>query len=191
MKVRSIGFLLLAMACLGACAGTGPANRAIVSALGPVRTVTDEPGVVPPGTRLVVRTEDNISTHRALRGTIYSANVAEDVLDQNGTVLLPRESPVELVVRSLPYLGAGGVGTTELMLEVRAVTINGVRYPAATETQRPRSGGLGIESSAAEWVGGSAAMGEVITRGDRISVPTGTLLALEIEDPIRLRGFRR
>ena len=87
---------------------------------------------MPTGSSLVVQTDDAVTAVRAMRATIYSANVAEDVVDQNGTVLIPKDSPVELGVRSLSYLGPGGAGMTELILELRAVTVKGVRYPVAT-----------------------------------------------------------
>jgi hypothetical protein len=79
-----------------------------------------------------------------MRTTIYSANVAEDVVDQNGTVLIPKDSAVELGARWLPNLGPGGVGMTELILELRAVTVKGVRYPVATASEPPGAGGLGL-----------------------------------------------
>jgi hypothetical protein len=159
--------------------------------IGPVRTVTAEPGVVPPGTPLVVRTSDTVRTRKAFRSTIYWATVAENILDQNGNVLIPRESPVELVVRSVPYLGPGGVGMTELRLEVRAVTVNGFRYPVATGSEKPGAGGLWLDRDTAKWVAGDTAAGAVVTAGRKIYVPTDSLLAFRIDDPIRLMGFRR
>jgi hypothetical protein len=191
MKVPTFGFTVLAMASLSACGGTALINRTAAIPLGPVRTVTDEPGVVPPDTSLVVRTNDTVSTLKAMRGTIYGANVAEDVLGQNGTVLIPKESSVELVVRSLSYLGPGGVGMTELTLDIRAVTVNGVRYPVATKAGKPGAGGLGLDQNAPKGIGGGAAAGDVLTRGRRIHVPARTLIAFQIEDPIRMSGFRR
>jgi len=90
------------MASLGACPGkvSGPAD---VSPPEPVRIVAQEPGVVPAGSSLVVQTDDAVTAVRAMRATIYSANVAEDVVDQIGTVRIPKDSPVELGVRSLPF----------------------------------------------------------------------------------------
>ena len=146
---------------------------------------------MPPGTSLVVRTNDTVSTLKAMRGTIYGANVAEDVVDQNGTVLIPKDSPVELGVRSLSYLGPGGAGMRELILELRAVTVKGVRYPVATVSGPPGAGGLALERNAPKWVGGRAAQGKILTSGPRIKVPAKTLLAFQIVEPIRLTGFRR
>lgn len=146
-----------------------------------VHTVTAEPGVVPPGTFLVVRTSDTVSTRRAYRGTIYDAIVAEDVLDQSERVLIPKGSPIELAVRSFSFLGPGGVGMTELRLAALTVTVNGVRYPVETgETHE----GLGANRT------GSGEGSQLMTRGGGINVPTGTLLTFRIEDPIRLRGYR-
>jgi hypothetical protein len=189
MTFSTFRFTVLAMATLSACARTELSNRTAVLPPGPVRTVTDEVGVVPAGTFLVIRTKDNVSARRELRGTIYDANIAEDVLDQNGIVLIPKKSPVELVVGSRSYFGPGGVGMTELILELRAVTVKGARYPVGTESGNLGFGGLGLDRDAARWVGGSAVGGEVLTSGPRINVPARTVLAFQIVDPIRLRGF--
>jgi 3D (Asp-Asp-Asp) domain-containing protein len=163
---------------------------AAVPPIGPVRTVTVEPGVLPPGTQIMVRTSDTVRTHKAFRSTVYGATVAEDIMDQNGTVLIPIGSPVELVVRSVPYLGPGGVGMTQLRLEVRAVTVNGFRYPVATGSEKPGAGGLWLDRDTAKWVSGDTAAGAVVTAGPKIYVPADSLLAFRIDDPIRLIGYR-
>jgi hypothetical protein len=116
MRLLILGFTTLMTACLS----SGVRTAGAASPPGPVRVFTVEPGVVPPGTSVVVRTNDPVNTSRALRGTIYDANVAEDILNQDGTVLIPKESR-ELVVRSLSYLGPGGVEMTELTLDITAL----------------------------------------------------------------------
>ncbi len=125
----------------------------------------------------------------AYRGTVYEANVADDVVDQNGAVLIPRESPVELVVRSYPYLGPGGVGMTGLTLSVEAINVKGTRYPAATVGDTMETGGIRTHENAIRTIGSDE--GEVETSGHRISVPGNTLLVFQTEDPIRLRGYQR
>jgi hypothetical protein len=191
MTISTFGFALMTMASVGACLRQDLASPADPPLLGPLRIVAEEPGVLPTGSSLVVQTDDAVTAVRAMRATIYSANVAEDVVDQNGTLLIPKDSPVELGVRSLSYLGPGGAGMTELILELRAVTVKGVRYPVATVFGPPGAGGLGLERNAPKWVGGRAAKGEVLTSGPRINVPAKTLLAFQIVEPIRLTGFRR
>src|SRR5260370_6315464 len=118
MTIPTFCFAVMTMASLGACPGKDLSSPADVLPPGPVRIVAEEPGVVPAGSSLVVQTDDAITAVRAMRATIYTPNVAEDVVDQNGTVLIPKDSPVELVMRSLPYLGPRGGALTGLILEV-------------------------------------------------------------------------
>lgn len=191
MTISSFGFALMTMASVAAALGQDLASPVDPSPSGPLRIVAEEAGVVPTGSALVVQTDDAVTAVRAMGATIYSAIVAQDVVDQNGTVLVPKGSPVELKVRSLSYLGPGGAGMTELILELQAVTVKGVRYPVATVSGPPRAGGLGLERDAPKWVGGRAAKGKVLTSGPRIAVPAGILLAFQIVEPIRLTGFRR
>jgi hypothetical protein len=189
MKHPILALSTLTVVALGKCIA---ADNAEAIAIGPVHTVTAELGVVPPGTSLVVRTKDTVKTRKAYRGTVYLATVAADILDQNGAVLIPRGSPIELVVHSLSYLGPGGAGMTLLSLDIDAVTVIDVRYPVETRDEAPGAGGIGVNRGAARWIGGSEeAARNVVTRGDRINVPADTLLAFEIEAPIRLRGYRR
>jgi hypothetical protein len=84
MTISTFAFALMTMASVGACLGRYPADPAGPPSLGPVRVVAEEPGVVPAGSSLVVQTDDAVTAVRAMRATIYSANVAEDVVDQNG-----------------------------------------------------------------------------------------------------------
>lgn len=155
----------------------------------PIHVFTMEPGVVPAGSSLIVRTEDTINTDKAYRNTIYAATMAEDVVDQNGRVLMPKESSVDLAVYSFGFLGPGGAGMTELVLGVRAVTIKDVRYPVETAAP-PRDGGLS-SGHTAKWIGGTGKANQVLTRGNRIHVPDGALLLFRTQDPIRLKGYRR
>src|SRR4029077_14660214 len=161
MTIPTFSFALMTMASLATCNRKDLSSPADVPPPGPVRTIAEEPGVVPAGSSLVVQTDDAVTAVKAMRATIYTANVAEDVVDQNGTLLIPKDSHVELGVRSLPYLGPGGVGMTELILELRAVTVRGVRYPVATVSGPPGAGGLRLERNGPRWVGGRAAPGEV------------------------------
>jgi hypothetical protein len=168
------------------------ADSTDVIAVGPIRTVTAESGVVPPGTSVLVRTMDAVKTNKAYRGTVYFATVATDIVDENGTVLIPSESPIELVARSISYFGPGGVGMTLLTLDIDAVVVRDVRYPVETDNERPNAGGIGIDRGGAKWIGGGEeAAHHVVTRGHNLNVPAGILLAFTIQAPIRLQGFRR
>ena len=189
MKHLIFSFATLTVVALGNCLA---ADNAGAIAISPVHAVAAEPGVVPPGTSLVVLTKDTVKTRKAYRSTVYFESVAADVLDQNGAVLIPTQSSIELVVRSLPYLGPGGVGMTLLTLDIDAVTVSGVRYPVESDDEAPGAGGIGVDRGAIRWIGGSEeATGHVVTRGRSIDVPAETLLAFQIDAPIRLRGYAR
>lgn len=189
MKLPVVGLTVVIMTSLSGCIGTSRVQRAAFLP-GPVHTAAPESGVVPPGTWLVVRTNDVVRTRQGYPDTVYYATVARDVVDQNKRVLIPKESAVELAVRWLPYLGPGGAGMTELMLGVDSVTVHGVRYPVATDIETPGAGGIGVYRQAAKLVNNEPA-DHVQTAGRRINVAADTLLAFRTEDPIRLRGYRR
>lgn len=189
MKRLILDLATLTAVSLGTCLA---ADSADVIAIGPVHSVTAEPGVVPPGTSMIVRTKDSVKTGTAYRTTVYFASTAADILDQNGAVLIPKESPIELVVRSVSYLGPGGVGTTLLTLDIDSVAVRDVRYEVETSDERPSGGGIGVDGGAASWIGGSEdAARHVVTRGHIINVPAGILLGFPIQAPIRLRGYQR
>ena len=189
MRLRIIGFTIVAaVAGFTLCLEAG--SPIAVPALRPVRVATLEPGVVPTGTPLVVRTGDAVLTREYFQNTTYGATVAEDIFDLKGDVLIPKGSTVEMVVRLLPYYGPGGVGMTELALDIEAINIKGVFYPVGTRVRQPLAGGLRMYRYSAHWVGG-AAVAHFATYGDRINVPANALLAFQIEDPIRLRDYRQ
>lgn len=187
MKVR---FAVLTTVTLSVCFAAGSAKRADFISPGPIHAVTQEPGVLPSGTPLLIRTNDAVRTRKAAPGTIYDASTAEDVLDQNGSILIPKASPVQLEVRSLPFLGPGGV-MTELTLGVRTITVNGVAYPLATKTGTPDSSGLVTDNDAPKVVGGGKGADRSLITGKRINVPAKSLLSFRIADQFRLRGYSR
>lgn len=177
---------------------------------GPVRAQVTEPGVIPAGTTLVIRTNEEIKTQQA--GKTYSAQVAETVENQSGQVLVPKGSPAELIV--LQTSSGGTTGTASLALGVRSITVNGKTYSIATDTHEQRGGeGLGANRRTAEMVGGGAVLGtllgavagggkgaaigavvgaaggaaaQVLTRGDEVKVPAETLLTFRLDQPWRM-----
>ena len=189
MKHLNLDLAILTLVALGNCVAADTADGI---AIDPIHTATAEPGVVPPGTSLIVRTKETVKTAKAYRSTVYLASTATDVLDQNGAVLIPRDSPIELAVRPVSYLGPGGAGMTLLTLAIDTIVVRDVRYTVETEDEKPGAGGIGVDRGAAKWIGGSEeAARHVVTRGQRINVPTGILLGFQIEEPLRLQGYQR
>lgn len=190
MKLVTSVLSILMIAGLNGCMRTSPFDRAALAPGGVVPAAVVESGVVPEGTWLVVKASDNVNTRRAYKSTLYGATIAENVVARNERVLIPKESPVELGVSSLSYLGPGGAGMSELALEVRSVTVNGMSYPVTTIGE-PNAGGLGVDRYIAKIVGGDEEASNVRTSGRHINVPAGTLLAFQLQDPIRLSTGRQ
>jgi hypothetical protein len=189
MKLNLAGLAVIAVLALLGTSQAINADRRDSLTPGPTHGVAIESGVVSAGSSLIVRMDDTINTDRVYRNTIYPGTLAYDVVDQNGTILMPKDSSVDLAVYSFGFLGPGGSGMTELVLGVRAVTVKGVSYPVETAAP-PRDGGLS-SGLTPKWIGGAGKAHEVLTEGSRIRVPDGVLLLFQTLDPIRLKGYRR
>ncbi len=204
---------LIAVGCAGKRASTPPPPA------GPIVVQSAEPGVIPPGTSLVIRTNEAIRTDHAVPGRTFSATVAEPVQNAQGRVLIPRGAPAELIVAQVE---SGGI-TTEpsLQLALRSVTVGGRRYPVAsagTQVQTDEERRLGANPRTATMVGGGALLGtvvgaiagggtgaaigavtgaaggaavQVLTAGNEINVPAETIVTFQTDQPIRLQGYQR
>jgi len=207
--------LVIAVLCIGCSSSHYEAST--VPPPGPVYTAPAPPGVLPVGTDLVLRTERGINTDRAVPGQVFPAEVANEIVDAEGQVVVPRGSPAELVVVNARTGGA--FGTPELQLAVRSLIVNGRRYDVVSgiESETARHG-LGANGRTAKYVGGGALLGtligafagggtgaavgalsgaaggaavQVLTKGHRVRVPAETLLTFRLDEPIRLVGYRR
>ena len=174
-----------------------------------------ESRVVPAGTEVSVRTNETIESLTATEGRTYSATVARDIVDNNGTVLIPRGSDAQLVIRNVSQ--GGTVSGPELTLDVQSVTVGGRRYLVSTQdVQQGSQEGIGKNRRTAEMVGGGAALGtllgaiagggkgavigaiagaaaggavQVLTKGKQISVPSETLLTFRLDQAVRLQSM--
>lgn len=197
------------------CAGISNSNRTAstpATPTGPVQTSSAEKNVVPAGTSLAVRTNERISTTEA--GGKFTGTVAQDVVNKNYDVLIPRGSPAELVV--VESSGGGTVGTKTIELAVRSVTVNGRTLTVASGGNEQRGNeGIGKNERTATMVGGGAVLGtaigaiaggasgaaigaavgaaggaaaQVLTRGKEVEVPAETVLTFQLQQPLQLGG---
>src|SRR5437868_952108 len=177
----------------------------------PERVRTANPSVLPAGTQLVIRTNDNIVATPADAGKTYSAEVARSIVDQHGTVLVPKWSPVHLTVASVknPTLGQN-----QAELALHSITINGRTYEVNSNTvAQSGSNGIGANKRTAEMVGGGALLGtligavagggkgaaigaavggaggagaQVLTKGKEVKVPAESVLTFQLSQPMQL-----
>src|SRR5215831_1256140 len=169
--------------------------------------------VVPDGTKVAVRTEDTIDSAKATEGQTYAAEVADDVLDANGDVVIPRGSNAQIVIRSASK-GGKIRGASDLVLDLQSVSVEGQEYKVSTvDLQEKGRSGVGANKRTAEMTGGGAALGaiigaiagggkgaaigagagagagavtQILTKGGSIKVPSETVLTFQLDKPVKI-----
>jgi len=169
---------------------------------------------LPSGTEIVVRTNEAINSKSATENQAFAAQVDQDVMDSSNNVVVPKRSPVELVIRKVSQ---GSVtGSPEMMLDVQSVTVGGQRYLVSTaDLQQKSDTGIGANKRTAEAVGGGAALGaivgavvgkgkgaaigaavgaaggagtQILIKGKEVHVPAETVLKFQLDQPVSLKA---
>ena len=172
--------------------------------------------VLQPGAQIVVRTDQTINSQSAAEGAVYPASIAQDVVDGDGRVVIPRGAQANMVIRRINEGDTFSNGS--LVLDLDSVRVNGRLYHvASTDVQARDANGLGKNKRTGEMVGGGAVLGtllgalsgggkgaaigavagaaagggvEVATKGHEIRVPAETLLTFRLDRPLELREAR-
>src|SRR5947209_5186298 len=163
------------------------------------------------GTEIEVRTDQAINVKAASAAATYPASVANNVLDSNGNVAIPKGARARL--RAVPV-------NDGLTLDLDSVTVNGQRYSlrssSASAVASTKRGGLGKNKRTGEYVGGGALAGtligalagggkgaaigavvggaagagtQVLTRGKELNVPAETELNFRLNQSVRMAGY--
>jgi hypothetical protein len=156
-------------------------------------------------TTMTVRVVFDIRTDES-DGRVFASSVAQDVRNRKRDLIIPRSSQVELVVRRLP--------DNEMELDFESVTVNGERYALDTaayamESESKCAGAT--NKRPIEYAGGNPMLGNILTgmsgraegtptanacivagpgtalmtRGSSINVPAGSLLTIQLVQPLR------
>jgi len=169
--------------------------------------------VVPADTKIAVRTEDTIDSAKAAEGQTFAAEVADDVLDASGDVVIPRGSNAQIVIRSASK-GGKIRGASDLVLDLQSISVEGQEYLVSTvDLQEKGRSGVGANKRTAEMTGGGAALGAIIgaiagggkgaaigagagagagavtqiaTKGGSIKVPSETVLTFQLDKPVKI-----
>jgi hypothetical protein len=170
---------------------------------------------LPAGTEITVMANEDIDSKTANEGQVFPADVAEDILDSSGRVVIPKGSEAELVIRSVKAAGSV-TGSSDLALDLQSVKVGGRRYTVSSEELEQKSReGLGKNKRTAEMVGGGAVLGtligavagggkgaaigaatgaaagagtQVLTRGKSVKVPAESKLKFKLDQPLLLRA---
>jgi hypothetical protein len=162
---------------------------------------------IPSGTQVEIRTNDAIRIKaNTVDGRVYSGEVANDVADRDGRILIPRGSHAELLVRR--------VGKDEIVMDLDSVSVGSHRYSVEASEQSTRQRqGVGGNKRTGEFVGGGAVLGtllgaiagggrgaaigalaggaagagtQVLTRGKSVNVPAEAILTFRLEQPLKI-----
>ena len=214
MRSRTMAAALLASVLAFGCSTSQltrtDQDRPTTPTTGTVQADTDDPNYIPPGTDFAVRVNENIETNEP--GRTFRAEVAQDIVDRSGSIIVPRGSEAELVVVAVD--SGGAVGTRTVSLGVNSVTVRGRKYDVATATtEEGGPAGLGTNRRTAEMVGGAAAIGtligavagggqgaaigaavgaaggaaaQVLTRGEQVRIPAESVLTFRLDQGWRL-----
>jgi len=182
------------------------------------QTVDMQNGTIPAGTSLQIRTDEDIQADSQSVGQTYQAEIAQDVVDQNGRVIIPKGSPARMTVGNVNS-GTMGVGNNQVALALQSVSINGRDYMLQTNTQSAAGDrGIGKNKRTAEYVGGGAVLGtvigavaggakgavlgailggaagggaQVLTRGKEVKVPAESVLTFRLDQPVQLNAYQQ
>jgi len=164
---------------------------------------------IPAGTNFVVRMIDGVDSERSTVGQTFAASMDEPVM-LNGEPVIPRGADV--VVKLVDSKESGKLtGRSELTLDLMSVRVNGRMLDINTQSVSQQSssrgertakvaggtavvgaiigaiagGGKGAAVGAA--AGGAAGAGaEIVTKGQRVKIPSETRLTFVLDNAVRI-----
>jgi hypothetical protein len=165
---------------------------------------------LPAGTNLVVRMIDAVDSESARAGQTFQASLDQPVTLPNGETAIPRGADV--VVKLVDAKESGTfTGRAELALNLQSVRVNGRMVEVNTQSVSRVSGSQGGETAkrgaagavvgaglgaifgggkgaaTGAAVGGAAGAGtQVITKGQRVRIPSETRLTFVLDTAVRI-----
>jgi len=156
---------------------------------------------IPANTRLVMRLDDNVDSAKGA-GVRFSASLEAALPDANGNVLVPAGTKVLGIIAESKSAGRL-LGKSEMEIAFTDLQINGLLFPIQSQGVKAIGEGSGRDTArkvgAAALIGGAfgggsgaakgAAIGgaaALLTRGQQIRIPRGTLLELSLVAPARV-----
>lgn len=175
------------------------------------RTVQRNDGrVIPSGTVLTIRMIDDVDSRTDDVGKTYRASLDEAISDAGGNTLVPRGADV--VVKLVDDQESGKIqGKTVLTLDIVSLNVDGREIDVDTASVSQESGSRTARSG--KVIGGTAALGaiigaiagggkgaaigavsgagagtavQVMTKGQRVQIPSETRLTFTLQQAVRL-----
>jgi hypothetical protein len=155
-----------------------------------------------------LRTNERIDSRDVVEGQTFSAQIAEDIRDTDGSIAIPRGSDARLVTRRLESNG-------DITLDVESISVEGRRYRVSTVDQEleNRRDGVGANKRTGQFVGGGAVLGaiigaiagggkgaaigaaagagagagaQIVTQGKEVHVPAEVVIRFRLDRPLKL-----
>lgn len=150
----------------------GQPETAAPSAPAPSNPVTAPAEVkIPAGTTLAIRINQHLSVKTSSAGDRFDGEIVDPVVGDNGSVIVPKGTPVGGVVAASHKRGHFK-GASVLQLRLTSMTLNGTRYPLETSSLTRTKKGKGKRSAAI--IGGGSGLGMLI--GGLATGGTGLLI---------------
>jgi len=162
---------------------------------------------IPTGSKVVIRMIDGISSEKNKIGELFVA-VLEEPISQNGIEVVPKGSDVRGRIANVSEAGRVA-GSAELGLELTQIIVNGIPYSVTTseynevgeargkQTAKRAALGAGIGAAIGAIAGGGkgAAIGagvggggataaQVLTKGEKLNIPSETKLEFTLRTPL-------
>ena len=162
---------------------------------------------IPTGGKIVIRTIDGISSEKNKPGDVFVA-VLEEPITQNDIEIIPKGADVRGRIANLESAGRV-TGSAQLGLELTQIYVNGIPYSLTTseyeevgesrtgQTAKRAAGGAAIGALIGAIAGGGkgAAIGagvggggatavQVMTKGEKLNVPSETKLEFTLRAPL-------
>jgi len=173
-------------------------------------SATSQAYLIPSGSRVVIRTVDAISSEKQKVGEEFHAALDEPII-LDGVEIVPRAAEVRGRITDVSE-AARVAGSPDLSLELTQLTVNNIHYAISTTEYSDASGnragvplaragvgaavgapvgaitaGGGKEVAVAAGAGaGAATPVEILTKGEKILVPSGTRLIFTLRTPLAI-----
>jgi hypothetical protein len=166
---------------------------------------------IPTGSTLVVRMLDSINSERNKVGDTFIATL-EEPLVQGGVEVIPRGADIRGRIANVNEAGRIA-GSAQLGLELTQVTVNGIPYSLTTSEYQEVGEGRGAQTAKRAGVGagigavigaiagggkgaaigagvggGGATAVQVLTKGEKLNIPSETKLEFTLRSPLVVAG---
>src|SRR5881409_2690234 len=154
---------------------------------------------VPTGSKVVIRMIDSVNSETNKVGDTFVA-VLDEPISQGGIEVIPRGADVRGRIAKIDDAGRLK-GSAQLGLELTQIIVNGIPYSVTTseynevgegrgkETAKRAGIGAGIGAAIGAGVGGGGATAiQVLTKGEKLNIPSETKLEFTLRSPLVVAG---